>query len=322
MRRQLSLFFVLPLVSLSMACPAGEMGELDNVDGGPTPLPPALELCNGFDDNGNGQVDEGCTCTPGTKAACFTGPAAKAGVGLCTQGTRACVGDVDAEFGTWGPCTGSVLPAPELCGNGLDEDCDGKDLPCAPDGGSPPLKPDSGAPDPEGGTVKECAPGQQRACYTGPAGTAGNGPCKAGTQTCDSTGTWASTCVGQVLPQPEICNNTTDEDCSGQADLCAGTVAVPVNIDGDCVFAVCPGKAPYPVGCKIDFKGNDPRGCVANVPNSSVVYLQEGNLCGAGKVTGVLYCSSQKGSGLNASNCSINKPQTFYPSNKSGCPPT
>jgi hypothetical protein len=309
-----TLLLALTLISLGAAC-AGE-ATLDQADSGPVTRS-ATEVCDGFDNDGDGNVDEGCACKAGTTAACYPGPAEKAGVGICKQGSHTCTGD--AEFGGWGPCTGAVFPASEICGNSIDEDCDGKDLACAPDGG---LKPDSRVPGKEAGPVKDCTPGQQRACYTGPAGTVGKGPCKAGNQVCDSNGSWTSTCVGEVLPAAEVCNNTIDEDCNGQAALCPGTVAVPVNIDGDCVTATCPGSAPYPVGCKIDFQGGDPRGCVANVPNNSTVYFQEGNECGAGHLTGVLYCSSQKGSGLSASNCPINKSQIFYPSSKSGCPPT
>src|SRR5439155_16751356 len=49
--------------------------------------PPAVELCgNGLDDDGDGMVDEGCICTPGTTQDCFPGAERLAGVGVCAAG--------------------------------------------------------------------------------------------------------------------------------------------------------------------------------------------------------------------------------------------
>ena len=53
-----------------------------------------------------------------------------------------------------------------------------------------------------------------------------------------------------------------------------------------------------------------------------MVYFQEGNACGQGRVTGTLRCSNVRGAGLSRSNCSINKSQRFYPTDRSGCPDT
>jgi hypothetical protein len=120
-------------------------------------------------------------CSPGDPPrSCYTGPAATEGKGLCKAGTQTCAD------GYWSLCQGQVLPA--------EEDCDGKDNNC------------NGQVD-EGLTSKSC--------YTGPTGTAGKGPCKAGTQTCASGG-W-SACQGQVLPAQETCDGV-DNDCSGTID--------------------------------------------------------------------------------------------------------
>jgi hypothetical protein len=81
---------------------------------------------NGLDDNCNGVVDEGCSCTPGDVESCFLGPPGKHKIGACTDGTQTCEG---AEFGSWGPCKGSIGPKPETCDK-LDNDCNG----CADDG--------------------------------------------------------------------------------------------------------------------------------------------------------------------------------------------
>jgi len=226
------------LVGWLAACDGGEVGGGDPgtspgaaTDGGLPVNNPATggpEVCDGYDNNGDGQVDEGCACTTGQTAECFPGPVGQAGVGICKKGTHTCQGD--AEFGSWGQCTGAVGPKPEICGNGIDEDCDGKDA------------------------------------------------------------------------------------------LCPGTVAVTLNIDGDCVTASCPPNAPFPVGCNVSFQGGDSRGCVAVAPGSSVVYFQEGDKCKAGHLSGTLYCSSNQGAPLGAVNCPINKSDKYYPTGKSGCP--
>ena len=68
---------------------------------------PAVEWCNGADDDGDGAVDEGFECSPGAGAACET-PCGSEGRRQCSA---AC---------TWLSCD----PGDEVC-NGEDDDCDG-----------------------------------------------------------------------------------------------------------------------------------------------------------------------------------------------------
>jgi len=75
------------------------------------------------------------------------------------------------------------------------------------------LDDDTGEPTGPGGGGA-CQTGQQQSCYSGPEGTAGVGVCLAGTQTCDDAGVWGA-CLGEVLPQAEVCATQGDDDCDG-----------------------------------------------------------------------------------------------------------
>ena len=48
--------------------------------------------------------------------------------GACIQGVRTRVCGFECEYGEWGPCEGFIGPTDEICGNGIDEDCDGEDF--------------------------------------------------------------------------------------------------------------------------------------------------------------------------------------------------
>ncbi|MBM4369795.1 MAG: hypothetical protein FJ102_26530, partial [Deltaproteobacteria bacterium] len=98
--------------------------------------------------------------------------------------------------------------------------------------------------------------------------------------------------------------------------------SLQVSLDGDCVTATCPPDNPYPVGCDIVMAGGDERGCVASTPDNPEVYFQEGNVCGAGNVSGTLACAARPGDPLSAENCPINKPVAYYPATPDGCPET
>ncbi len=160
-------------------------------DGGAVPVGP--ERCNnGLDDDGDGMVDEECPCTPGMTQRCFHGPPASAGVGVCIWGQHSCEGT--GEFGLWGACMGAVLPSPEVCGSGRDEDCNGR-----PDDG-----PDC------------CTIMGEGSCYTGSPDTRGVGVCRAGRRTC-TPGMPPGPCMGEVTPSAEVCNGV-DDNCNGVID--------------------------------------------------------------------------------------------------------
>jgi hypothetical protein len=73
--------------------------------------------------SGTSSSSSGETCAmKGQTVACYDGPAATEGAGLCKAGTAAC-----SAAGTLGMCMGEVLPVAETCANTADEDCNGLD---------------------------------------------------------------------------------------------------------------------------------------------------------------------------------------------------
>jgi len=102
-----------------------------------------------------------------------------------------------------------------------------KDNDVIPDTDNP--VPDNEVPDETGGIITNCTPGEQVECYTGPTGTKDVGICRSGIATCIVDGSGWSNCEGEVLPQPEICGDGIDQDCTGE-DM---TLENAQDIDGD-----------------------------------------------------------------------------------------
>jgi len=155
-------------------------GDCDDTRGGVNPG--VGELCNLRDDDCDGGIDEGCSCTPdGLSEMCGATE-----VGSCRFGSRTCVA------GTWSSCSGVITPAIELCEGVDDEDCDGVV--------------DNGC---------ECISGNSRICGTSV------GVCRSVMQICSAAGRWPRDCadeVGVVGPTAEVCEGVLDEDCDGGID--------------------------------------------------------------------------------------------------------
>jgi len=98
-------------------------GEFDCDDADPTSYPGAQELCDSIDNDCDLGIDEDFT---------NLGDACSAGTGACARGgVFVCSGDMlssvcDAVAGS---------PGSEICGNGIDENCDGSDAACSTGGG-------------------------------------------------------------------------------------------------------------------------------------------------------------------------------------------
>lgn len=205
---------------------SGLEGQGGQAGGGGSSCVPAAEQCDGIDNDCDLQVDEDCACTNGQTQACYSGPDNSMGQGLCIGGQQTC--DLT---GTWGPCIGQVLPAPETCDN-VDEDCNGiiDDMGMASCGfGACRVTVEAC----ENGQLKECTPGypvpelcdgldndcdqlvdetypgKGMACDTGLLGACGNGKtdCISG----------SPSCVQTIQPVNETCNGI-DDDCSGIVD--------------------------------------------------------------------------------------------------------
>ncbi|MBI5874271.1 MAG: C39 family peptidase [Deltaproteobacteria bacterium] len=81
----------------------------------------ACEYCNCACNQWVDTYEWKCPCTAGQTQACsYSGPAGTENVGICRAGSKTCQG------GYWASCQGEVLPQQEVCGDGLDNNCDGQ----------------------------------------------------------------------------------------------------------------------------------------------------------------------------------------------------
>jgi hypothetical protein len=141
---------------------------------------PTEEQCDDLDHDCDGMRNEGCPCIEGQAQACggefAPNPPCMAGNQRCEAG------------GTWGStCEGAIGPSAEICGDGIDNDCDGDTDParlcmCSP-------------------VPEICANGVD--------------------DDCDGTVDDPDACSPTCIPRPEICGDGTDQDCDGSDALCA-----------------------------------------------------------------------------------------------------
>ncbi len=115
--------------------PGDDNNECDGHHDPPAPYPANGSMGNGFDDNCNGLVDEGCACdSPGATKPCYLVPAEQTvdgvPVGWCAQnskGTEVCTQAGESGLVWNGQCRGAQPPyASDVCAPG-DFNCDGKE---------------------------------------------------------------------------------------------------------------------------------------------------------------------------------------------------
>ncbi len=110
----------------------------------------------------------------------------------------ACANDVNLGRGQdAGRDGGTFRPRTDECGNGIDDDRNGRI---------------------DDGCV--CGTGDVQSCFSGDYPSHGVGACRDGSQTCavQEFGDWGMfDCVGETLPAPEICDDI-DNDCDGVTD--------------------------------------------------------------------------------------------------------
>lgn len=169
-------------------------------------------------DSGGDVVPDGGVCTPGQSEGCYEGPEGTLGVGLCTAGTRECLADGSG----FGSCAGQTLPVEESCATPGDDDCDGQVN--------------------EDGEDCSCTPGETQNCYSAPAATLGVGPCQAGTQECNASGSGWGPCAGEVVPIAETCATPEDDDCDGAVNEDGAECVCPPGAIEEC-YSGPPGTA-------------------------------------------------------------------------------
>ncbi|MGC6416429.1 MAG: putative metal-binding motif-containing protein [Bradymonadia bacterium] len=233
-------------------CQVGEQTCLDNNTFGRCigSVEPVVESCNGFDDDCDGEVDEGALNPCG---GC--GPVAK---DQCNGLDDDCDGAIDE--GVTNPCGGCGLEPDEVC-NDIDDDCDGRVDEgvvnacgaCGPDPGEV----CNGQDDDCDGEVDEALPD----CV--PCNGAQQEVCNGQDDDCDGAADeGVQNACGRCGPVPdEVCNDV-DDDCDGRTDegslnACGRCGALPEELcngqDDDCdgstdegVLNACGGCGPVP----------------------------------------------------------------------------
>jgi hypothetical protein len=177
------------------------------------------------------------SCYPGDMLNCYTGPSNTRNVGVCKGGIRTC-NDQGTGFG---PCVGEIVPTSEVCGDGLDNNCNGKI--------------DDGCP--------ECLAGQSTLCPKQ------QGVCNGSKVGCGPDGKWLP-CDDAVYSANSSDYEPIETRCDGKDNDCNGLTdeglkhTYYLDSDGDgygnpaVKIQVCPPSPPGYVDISGDCNDDDP----------------------------------------------------------------
>jgi hypothetical protein len=229
------------------------LGDCNDSDASINPL--AYDACpDGIDNNCNGQIDE--------QSAMIGQPCGSA-VGQCVLGIWGCVNNVLT-------CIGGVPPSAEICGDGLDNDCDGQ-----VDEDSPETVPLTWYVDADGDGFGDPDPLLVLlSCAVQPDHALNGNDCNDNDPTINPTAT-------------EICDGL-DNDCDGTVD--EGLADFYADGDGDGLgdpAQPVPCSTPGAVANSSDCDDNDPTPCDVVVIEGLVERRVVGNAGGATQIGGV-----------------------------------